>query len=96
MKTAWSALAARSRAITRLTESSLVIFALLLNLPGELLQAPLYEGMASMPHWQAVKACLRATLGDAPSLTTTASLDARQAMPAVHRYLLNKPHPKGK
>jgi len=41
------------------------MFALLLNLPWELLQAPLYQGMASMPHWLAVKACVRATLGDA-------------------------------
>jgi hypothetical protein len=42
-----------------------VIFALLLNFAWEILQAPLYAGMAAMPHAQVTKACLQATVGDA-------------------------------
>lgn len=38
---------------------------MLLNFAWEILQAPLYAGMANMPHAQAIKACLQATVGDA-------------------------------
>lgn len=41
-----------------------VVFAFLLNFPWEFLQVPLFAGMAQMPHWQAVKMCTRAALGD--------------------------------
>ncbi len=46
-------------------EFNLVLFALLLNLPWELLQVPLFEGMGSAPHSVVIRACLQATLGDA-------------------------------
>ncbi len=46
-------------------EINLVVFALLLNFPWEVLQAPLFEGMATAPHSAVVGACLQATLGDA-------------------------------
>ena len=46
-------------------ELNLVVFALLLNFPWEVLQAPLFEGMAAAPHSAVVGACLQATLGDA-------------------------------
>ncbi len=45
-------------------ELHVALFALLLNLPWEFLQAPLYVGMPTMPHWQAVQACTQAALGD--------------------------------
>ena len=45
-------------------EFSVFVFALLLNYPWELIQAPLFEGMAAAPHWEAVKVCTRATFGD--------------------------------
>lgn len=48
----------------RFPELDLAIFAFLLNFPWEFLQVPLYADMAQMPHWQAVKACSRAALGD--------------------------------
>jgi len=51
--------------ITAMPELNVVVFALLLNFPWEMLQAPLYVGMAQAPHVQAVRACLQATLGDA-------------------------------
>jgi len=51
--------------ITWLPEFNVVVFALLLNLPWELVQAPLYREMADAPHWQAVKACSAAAGGDA-------------------------------
>lgn len=45
-------------------EVDMAIFALLLNYPWELLQAPLYLGMATAPHWLAVQRCTVATIGD--------------------------------
>jgi hypothetical protein len=45
-------------------EVSVAIFALLLNFPWEILQAPLFADMASLPHAEAARACLRATIGD--------------------------------
>ena len=45
-------------------EINLVVFALLLNFPWEVLQAPLFEGMAAAPHSAVIGACLQATLGD--------------------------------
>lgn len=41
-----------------------MLFAFLLNFPWEFIQSPLFEGMADTPHWEAVKGCTRATLGD--------------------------------
>ena len=45
-------------------EFNVATFALLLNFVWEILQAPLYAGMASMPHAQVTRACLQATFGD--------------------------------
>lgn len=52
-------------ALTWLPEFNVVLFGLLLNYPWEFIQAPLFEGMAERPHWEAVTACTRAALGDA-------------------------------
>ena len=52
-------------AITWLPEFNVALFALLLNYPWELIQAPLFEGMATAPHWEAVQGCTRAAFGDA-------------------------------
>lgn len=46
-------------------EANVMVFAFLLNYPWEFLQAPLFRGMATAPHWDAVKFCTGATLGDA-------------------------------
>lgn len=46
-------------------ETNILIFAFLLNYPWEFLQAPFFEGMPGATHWEAVKVCTRATLGDA-------------------------------
>ena len=53
------------RAVTDTPEFNVATFALLLNFAWEILQAPLYAGMADMPHAQVTKACLQATGGDA-------------------------------
>lgn len=53
------------RAVTNTPEFNVVVFALLLNFVWEILQVPLYVGMAEMPHALATKACLQATIGDA-------------------------------
>lgn len=46
-------------------ELNVVAFAFLLNLAWEMWQVPFFLGMAEAPHWQAVKACTQATMGDA-------------------------------
>ena len=51
-------------ALTGTPEFNVAIFALLLNFAWEILQAPLYAGMAGMPHAQVTMACLQATFGD--------------------------------
>ncbi len=56
--------AKRLAAITWLPEFNVAVFALLLNYPWEFLQVPLYDSMADAPHWQAIKTCTLATLGD--------------------------------
>lgn len=43
----------------------MLLFGFLLNYPWEFIQAPLFDGMAGAPHWEAVKTCTRAALGDA-------------------------------
>ena len=53
------------KALAGWPEFNVLLFALLLNYPWEFIQAPLFEGMAERPHWQAVKACTQAALGDA-------------------------------
>ena len=52
-------------AITWLPEFNVVLFAVLLNLPWEFLQVPLFAHLASAKHWEAVKGCTVAALGDA-------------------------------
>ena len=44
--------------------SALTLFFFLLHFLWEMLQVPLYEGMASAPHWQAIRVCFTATVGD--------------------------------
>lgn len=44
-------------------ETNVAIFAFLLNLTWELAQVPLFAGMPSAEHWQAILVCGRATLG---------------------------------
>lgn len=51
-------------ALTGTPEFNVATFALLLNFAWEILQAPLYAGMAGMPHAQMTQACLQATFGD--------------------------------
>src|SRR5437763_10508241 len=45
-------------------EINIVIFGFLLNFVWEMLQVPLFEGMKEKQHWEAVRACTIATLGD--------------------------------
>jgi hypothetical protein len=40
------------------------IFAFLLHFVWEFWQVPFFEGMPTVPHWEAVKTCTVATLGD--------------------------------
>ena len=51
-------------AVNGTPEFNVATFALLLNFAWEILQAPLYAGMAGLPHALVTKACLQATVGD--------------------------------
>lgn len=46
-------------------EAGIALFALLVNFPWEMLQAPLFAGHAEAPHLVVVLSCLQATVGDA-------------------------------
>ena len=46
-------------------ETNILTFAFLLNYPWEFLQAPFFKGLGGSAHWEAVKVCTRATVGDA-------------------------------
>jgi hypothetical protein len=50
--------------IAEAPEIPVALFSFLLHFVWEFLQVPLYAGLSDMPHWQAVKTCTRATLGD--------------------------------
>ena len=52
------------RGAVRWPELTLASFAFLLNFPWEIIQSPLFVGMASMPHRNAVLYCTRAAFGD--------------------------------
>lgn len=52
-------------ALINMPEFNVVIFGFLLSLPWEMLQAPLYAGMTTAPHWPTVEFCTVATIGDA-------------------------------
>ena len=51
--------------LTNLPEANVLMFAFLLNYPWEFLQAPLFQDLMAAPHWEAVKLCTRAAVGDA-------------------------------
>jgi hypothetical protein len=55
----------RIRELPGSPEFNVLIFSFLLNLAWEFWQVPFFRGMADVPHWQGVKACTQATLGDA-------------------------------
>lgn len=50
--------------IARAPEFGIAVFSFLLNFVWEFLQVPAYAGMAEMPHWEGIKICTLATLGD--------------------------------
>lgn len=71
-----------------LPEGNLLVFGLLLHYPWEFLQVPLFAGLAEAPHWEAVKFCSGAALGDA-ALTVVAYWLA--AMVAGRRWIVELP-----
>lgn len=56
------------RKLAVVPELNFFIFAALLNFPWEFIQVPLYAEMADAGHWDAIRLCTRATLGDATIL----------------------------
>ena len=52
------------QSLAALPELNLFLFAVLLNFPWEIIQAPLFEGMADARHATATWVCARAAMGD--------------------------------
>jgi len=52
-------------------EINVALFSFLLNFLWEMWQAPFFEGLISMPHWEATKMCTQATAGDAVIATVS-------------------------
>jgi hypothetical protein len=50
--------------VVDLPELNIGIFAFLLSFPCEILQSPFFQGMTEARHWDAVRICTLATLGD--------------------------------
>ena len=48
----------------RMPELTVALFSLLLHFVWEMLQVPLFSGVAEMSHWDGVRFCLSATVGD--------------------------------
>ncbi len=72
-------------AIPRLPKANVLLFGFLLNFPWEFIQAPLFDGMAGAPHWEAVKSCTSAALGDAVIMQGCSTL---QLLTQVQQRLL--------
>jgi len=53
-----------SRSIARLPEFGVIVFSFLLHFVWEFIQAPTYTDMATMAHWDGIKLCTSATIGD--------------------------------
>lgn len=53
------------RGITYWPEFCIAVFSILLNWPWEFLQVPFCSGMPTAEHWEGIKTCSRAALGDA-------------------------------
>jgi hypothetical protein len=73
-------------ATTWLPEFNVLVFAVLLNFPWELLQVPMFEKMADAPHWEAVKTCAFATLGDA--VITLAAYECVAVVAGTRRWIV--------
>jgi hypothetical protein len=52
------------RVVLDLPELNIAIFAFLLTFAWEILQSPFFRGMKEARHWDAVRVCTLATLGD--------------------------------
>ena len=61
-------IAGNIRALTWTPEFNVGLFAYLLNSPWEFLQVPLFERMPLASHWDGVKACTAAAVGDSAVL----------------------------
>jgi hypothetical protein len=72
--------AARPAGLQEAPEFPVALFSFLLHFVWEFVQVPAFTGMAVMGHWEAIKLCMSATVGDVGFALTafwTASLAAR-------------------
>jgi hypothetical protein len=69
-----------------LPEATVALFAFLLHFVWEMLQVPLFVGMAQVPHWAALLFCLQATIGD--TAIALFSYSAASAVSRDRRWLL--------
>lgn len=76
-------------------EFGIVLFSFLLHFVWEFMQVPAFDGMAEMNHWDGIKLCLSATIGDVGFALTAfwaTSLTARSRSwllrPEIRPYLI--------
>ncbi len=60
-----AALRSTAQRAVDLPETNMLFFAFLLHFPWEMLQVPLYAQLPDTTHWQGIRTCLSATIGDA-------------------------------
>jgi hypothetical protein len=73
--------AAPAASLTEAPELPVACFSFVLHFVWEFLQVPIFAGMAEMPHWEGIRLCLSATIGDVGFALTSfwlASLAARR------------------
>ena len=73
--------------VLEIPEVNLIGFAFLLNFVWELLQAPFFEPLRDLPHWEGVKLCGLATVGDAAIMLVAFWFVA--AVPQSRAWILN-------
>ena len=73
----------KPRRLSEQPDIPVFVFSFLLHFVWEFLQVPAYAGMAELPHWEGVKLCTSATIGDvgfALAAFWTASVIARSRL----------------
>lgn len=81
---------ARLERLSENPELNLFFFSFLVNFVWEMWQVPLYEGMAAAPHFEAVRVCTQASLGDG-LISVVAFWAAAAATGTRHWYLRLRP-----
>lgn len=82
------------KTLLNLPEFNVVLFAVLLNLPWEFLQVPFFRDMPGLAHWDGIRRCATATLGDGILIltaywaTAASARSRRSVLQPTRRHLM--------